>query len=106
MIYEFWVVSTRPRENRGFGWTTYRAGQAVDRLIATFDMEMDTPDVFETWRGLVEEKSIKGKRAHDARLAAFKEANEILYLITLNVDDFAGLTEGVLAPDAAKETAP
>ncbi len=102
VIYEFWVVSTRPQENRGFGWPTARAAQAIDRLLAAFPLYPETPDIFATWRTLVERQGIAGKRAHDARLAAFKEVHAVPYLITLNGRDFAALTAGVLAPDEAR----
>lgn len=105
VIYEFWVVSTRPPANRGFGWPTARAAQAVDRLLAAFPLYPETPDIFATWRTLVEQHGIAGKRAHDARLAAFKQVHAVPYLITLNGRDFVALTAGVLAPEEARERA-
>ena len=99
VIYEFWVVSTRPaQERKGFGWPAERAQQAVDRLLATFDLCQDTAAVFDEWRALVYHHQIRGKRAHDARLIAFKLANDIPYFVTLNVRDFRGLTNDVLTP--------
>lgn len=105
VIYEFWVVGTRPAANRGFGWTSARASQGVNHLLGAFTLFPDTPAVFDNWRALVEQNSVIGKRAHDVRLAAFKEAHGVSYLVTLNSSDFVGLTSGVLSPQQAKEMA-
>ncbi len=99
VIYEFWVVSTRPPDQRkGFGWTVDRAKEAIDHLLDAFEIYPDKPEVFDKWRELVERYEIKGKRAHDARLAAYQEAHEITNIVTLNDKDFRGISENVFTP--------
>ncbi len=105
VLYEFWVVATRPRDARGFGWTTTRTESALDHLLMSFQLYPEAPELFEVWRMLVLEGSIVGKRAHDARIAAFKNLYEIDYLITLNGDDFLGLADGIVTPEQALEHA-
>lgn len=105
VIYEFWVVGTRPAANRGFGWPAARAAQGVKQLLDSFSLYPETPDVFNNWQTLVEQRSVIGKRAHDVRIVAFKEAHRVSYLVTLNRSDFLGLTSGVLSPQEAKESA-
>jgi len=51
VIYEFWVVSTRPPDQRkGFGWTVEQAKDAIDHLLAAFEFYPDKPEVFDKWR--------------------------------------------------------
>jgi predicted nucleic acid-binding protein len=104
VLYEFWVVSTRPKEQRGFGWTATKASEALTYLLSAFLLYPETPKVFDAWRRLVLAHQIVGKRAHDARLIAFKEAHAIPYVITLNSKDFTGLTAGILTPEQARGT--
>lgn len=102
VVYEFWVVSTRPTSSRGgFGWAPARAADAVERLLQACTLCAEHDGVFELWRALVKAKAVSGKRAHDARLAAFKQAHAIPYFVTLNASDFVSLTNGVLTPDQA-----
>jgi predicted nucleic acid-binding protein len=102
VIYEFWVVSTRPTASRGgFGWSPAQAAAAVERLLKACTLCAEHHRVFELWRALVTAHAVTGKRAHDARLAAFKQAHAIPYFVTLNAADFASLTDGVLSPDQA-----
>ncbi|TVQ85661.1 MAG: PIN domain-containing protein [Chromatiaceae bacterium] len=100
VIYEFWVVSTRPPEQRrGFGWSADRAAAAVDHLLRGFALRPDSPEVFAGWRDIVRTHRVQGKRAHDARLVAFQQAHRIEHFMTLNGKDFRDLTNQVLAPD-------
>lgn len=106
VIYEFWVVSTRPAEQRkGFGWTAERAKAAVDHLLDAFEFFPDNPEVFEKWRELVGRHGIQGKRAHDARLTAFQQAYAIPNFVTLNDKDFRNLAVKVFTPGELR-TAP
>ena len=103
VIYEFWVVSTRPADGRegqrkGFGWTVEKAKEAVDHLVNAFRLYPDTKDVFDTWRRLVDEHKVQGKRAHDVRLVAYQKAYGIDSILTLNARDFRGLGVTVLTP--------
>ena len=98
VIYEFWVVTTRPREQNGFGWTPDQADEAIDQLTATLTLMNETPNVYNEWRRIVVTNRIQGKRAHDARLVAFQRAHGIDHILTFDIRGFANLTDGVVHP--------
>ncbi len=106
IVYEFWVVATRPRISRGFEWTTGQTASALDRLFLAFPVYPDPPELFHTWQKLVKDRSISGKHAHDARLVAFKNIYQIQYFLTMNGSDFVNLTDGVISPLEDKKDQP
>lgn len=97
VLVEFWVVATRPVENNGFGWDVTTAKNTVEKLRSHFSLRSETQDLFEEWLRLVTQ-GVKGKRAHDARLAAFVKVYRLEAVLTLNPRDFNGLGIGVVEP--------
>lgn len=89
VVVEFWVVATRPREANGLGWDPPAARAAVDGLVSLFPMLPDAPGAFTQWLRLVTDGLVRGKRAHDVRLAAAALSNGIGAILTLNPADFA-----------------
>lgn len=89
VVYEFWVVATRPAAENGLGMTTDEAESNVDSLLRLFTLLNDTAEVFEHWRTLVKSHDVKGKPAHDARMVAAMLAHGIDTIITFNGADFA-----------------
>jgi len=87
ILIEFWVVATRPITVNGFGWSEIQTSDSIDHLRAAFPMLADTVALFETWLALVK-TGVRGKRAHDAKLAAFMQVHSIDRVLTLNVVDF------------------
>jgi predicted nucleic acid-binding protein len=99
VLYEFWVVCTRPVGLNGLGITTAQAAAEQARLLSIFDLLPDRPAVFPEWQRLVVSHDVKGRNAHDARLVAAMLVHGVDRLLTFNGTDFArfpGLT--VLAP--------
>ena len=45
--------------------------------------------MFDRWLSLVERDGVRGKNAHDARLAAIALVHGVPQILTLNVSDFA-----------------
>ena len=90
VVIEFWVVSTRPREVNGFGLEPSVVAASVQGLLGQFTLLEEGPAVFSTWLGLVS-AGVRGKRAHDARLAAVALTNGVSQLLTMNVADYSGL---------------
>ncbi len=90
ILIEFWVVATRPVDVNGFGWSEKQTTDAIDHLRALFPLLADTPAIFETWLALVR-TGVRGKRAHDAKIAAFMQVHGIGEILTLNGSDFYGL---------------
>lgn len=88
VLIEFWVVSTRPVEVNGLGWTASYAEDVITQLLNRFLLLEDRSEIFTLWQQLVSTQNIVGKRAHDARIAAAMLAHGIAHLLTFNVQDF------------------
>ena len=88
ILAEFWVVSTRPREANGLGFSTSQTREFINPLFSMFRLLEETPQTFQIWLELVTNLDIKGKRAHDARIAAAMLTHEVTHLLTFNTQDF------------------
>lgn len=88
---ELWVVATRPIDVNGLGWSIEQTRKIVDQLVDRFPLVEETPQIFPIWLNLVTEQQVKGKRTHDARIAAVMIASEISHILTLNPNDFSGI---------------
>ena len=99
VLVEFWVVATRPTKNNGLGWNPDVTDRYVDQLCEQFRLYLERPDLFDLWRQLVSHSAICGKRAHDARVAAFVVAHSIKAVVTLDPNDFHGFGIDVVEPD-------
>ena len=73
VMIEFWVVATRPTQQNGLGWTPQHARQSIDELQEIFELLSDPADLFPNWLDLVTRVPVHGKRAYDARIAAFAQ---------------------------------
>ena len=89
VIYEFWVVATRPEELNGLGMTVSEAVTEFDELFPFFRLFRDERSIFEHWFELVTQHEIVGKQAHDARLVAAMHRHHVTYLLTFNTRDFS-----------------
>ena len=67
----------------------------IARLRGQFPLLEEGTATFERWLALVEAAEIRGKRAHDARLAAVMLSQGISQILTLNPADFRGLQDVV-----------
>jgi predicted nucleic acid-binding protein len=88
VLVEFWVVATRPKSANGLEWTPARTDSELTRLEQCFVILPEDPDTFLNWRQLVNTHSIKGKRTHDARIAASMLTYGVAYILTFNGNDF------------------
>jgi predicted nucleic acid-binding protein len=89
VLYEYWVVATRPSENNGLAMTAAKADAAISRWIEVFRLLLDERGVFSYWRDLVATNDVKGKNAHDARLVAAMLRHGLTDLLSFNKTDFA-----------------
>jgi predicted nucleic acid-binding protein len=96
VLTELWVIATRPVEVNGFGWSPAATSAVIARLRGQFPLVEEGPATFERWLALVEAAEIRGKRAHDAHLAAVMLSQGISQILTLNPVDFQGM-QGVVA---------
>ena len=88
VLYEFWAVATRPAENNGLGMTVSAALVQLQELKDLFRLLRDERAIYEIWEQLISSLQIKGKPAHDARLAAAMQRHGITHLLTFNTADF------------------
>jgi predicted nucleic acid-binding protein len=88
VLYEYWVVATRPRENNGLGIAVADAQAAISQWTGIFRLMLDERGVFGYWRNLVASNDVKGKSAHDARLVAAMQRHGLTDLLSFNKPDF------------------
>lgn len=106
VLIEFYAVATRDRPDRGLGWTPQGATKAIAALVAKFEMLDDAPAVFAQWQKLTTAHKVKGKSAHDTRLAAVALAHGVPALLTSNTRHFARFAkDGLTATDPTAVTA-
>lgn len=90
IVHEFWVVATRPADGNGLGLEPQQAANEIDRLLAAFTLISEPADMLTRWRAFCVNNSVRGKRAHDARIATLMIASGVLSIVTNNVSDFQG----------------
>lgn len=89
VLYEYWVVATRPLENNGLGMSVSEADGAISQSVEFFRLLLDERGIFTFWRDLVATNDVKGKNAHDARLVAAMQRHGLTDLLSFNKSDFA-----------------
>lgn len=87
VLYEFYVVATRPSNKNGLGIGCENALNEINNLQETFTLIADPVDLFSNWINLVQKYQTLGKLAHDTRLVAFMQGHGITHIYTLNPAD-------------------
>ena len=90
---ELWVVATRPTEVNGLGWQPSFVRSMLDQILLQVAVLPESTEAFARWIDIVTFKQVRGKRAHDARIAATLAANGVRHLLTLNAQDFTGFPD-------------
>lgn len=93
VVYEYWVVATRPPDVNGLGLTPTDARLSIDRVLRAFRLVSEPPDLTARWLDLCTSRQISGRIAHDARLAAWMLSYSISRFVTLNPGDFKRFPE-------------
>jgi predicted nucleic acid-binding protein len=88
VLYEFWVVATRPLAVNGLGLTPGQADTELSRFVGLDTLFPDNPAIYLEWRRLVTAHLVIGKNAHDARLVAAMIVQGLTHLLTFNTADF------------------
>lgn len=88
VLYEYWVVATRPIEDNGMGMPVADADAAVSQWMTVFRLLLDERGIFGHWRDLVANNDVRGKNAHDARLVAAMKRHGLSNLLSFNKHDF------------------
>ena len=93
VLYEYWVVYTRPRVNNGLGYSPAAALHEIDDLTRRYPLLADPPEIFDEWKSRVALRQVTGKQAHDARLVAAMAVHGLTRLLTFNPRHFARYPE-------------
>jgi predicted nucleic acid-binding protein len=93
VVYEYWVVATRPADVNGFGLSPPEARLSVDQVLRVFRLLRDPADLLSRWLDLCTSLHVSGRAAHDARLVAWMLSCDIARLVTLNSGDFKRFAE-------------
>jgi predicted nucleic acid-binding protein len=101
VLIELWVVATRPVDVNGLGWSAQKTRSMIDQLVDRFPLAEEILQIFPTWLSLVTKNQIKGKRTHDARIVAIMLTYDISHILTLNPNDFSGIS-GITIVDPRK----
>lgn len=88
VVYEYWVAGTRPLENNGLGFSPAELQQFLTDIVALLPLLRDERVVFDHWLKLAGTHDVRGKKAHDTRLAAAMLRHEVTHLLTFNGADF------------------
>lgn len=88
ILYEYWVVATRPTSENGLGMTVPEAEADISRLVSLFHLFRDERAILDRWRTIVVQCEVQGKTAHDARLVAAMDRHGVQNLLTFNDQDF------------------
>jgi predicted nucleic acid-binding protein len=89
VLIEFYSVATRPIDVNGLGWDPEMVEREIAVLQLRYPLLEEGPAVFPLWLDIVRTHRVRGKKAHDARLAAVMQAHAVENLLTFNVEDFA-----------------
>jgi predicted nucleic acid-binding protein len=92
VLYELWVVLTRPPGENGLGEPPAKAHADILQLRQSMPVLPDMPQLLDRWLELVLEKELKGRRAHDARLVATMYVHGVSEILTFNDVHFTGFT--------------
>ena len=89
VLYEYFVVCTRPQqENGGLGMSNAEGVAEIRRVQSLFELLPDPPNLYPLWLQLIERHGVMGKRAYDARIVAALTAGQISAILTFNAHDF------------------
>lgn len=89
VLYEFWVVATRPHDQNGLGMSIEEAERDLAKSVQKFDLFRDERAIFDFWHELVVQHEVHGKNAHDARLVAAMKRHGINHLLTFDEREFS-----------------
>lgn len=88
VMFEFWVVATRPIANNGLGLEPDNVKRKLEEADRFFELLPDTAAIYGEWLRLVQTYSVVGVGAHDARIVAAMKVHSVTHLVTFNADDF------------------
>lgn len=92
ILREYLVVATRPVEVNGLGLHTTDAVRNIRAFRTRTHLLPESPEVHRELVALVEAHALKGKRIHDANLAAAAGYHHVSAIVTDSTDDYAAIS--------------
>ncbi len=89
ILREYLLVATRLREANGLGLRTEDAVANVNALLRHLHLYEENEDVSRRLRRFAVDYGLRGRRLHDANIAATMSAHGIRFVVTQNGTDFA-----------------
>jgi predicted nucleic acid-binding protein len=105
VLYEFWVVATRPVAANGLGLSAAEAEAEISRLETLYPIFQDSPAIYPEWKRIVAAHQVLGRTAHDARLVAAMAVHGVTHILTFNPAHFSRFP-GIVALDPVSLLAP
>ncbi len=93
ILREYLVVATRPVEMNGLGLAVADAIANLHQFLRHLHSYDETEAVARRLRDLALDHGLRGKRIHDANVAATMATHGIRTLVTENADDFSTFDE-------------
>jgi predicted nucleic acid-binding protein len=88
-LVEFRNMATRPSALNGLGLSIADTESLASTFESRFPLLLETPDIYPTWKSIVQSLGIIGKQVHDARLVAVCHVYSITHVLTFNTGHFA-----------------
>jgi len=88
VLIELWSVATRPRKVNGLDMSPADAEREIEDIKSVYECLPEPSDMADRWQRVAASHSVRGRQAHDARIAALMMAHSVTHILTLNPDDF------------------
>lgn len=89
ILIEHWAVATRPVAVNGLGLEPDYVDRQLEIAAVALVCLPEPPDIAERWRKIASEYAVRGRQAHDARIAALMLGHNVTHILTFNTTDFA-----------------
>ncbi len=81
-------MATRPSAQNGLGISSAEASAKIEDIRNTYTFINDPDNLFAAWHQLIQQYQPVGKSAHDTRLVAFMQSEQINRIYTMNPNHF------------------
>jgi predicted nucleic acid-binding protein len=88
VLYEYYVVVTRPAAQNGYGISANEALQQIQEFKEVYTYLNDPDDLMGSWQNIIATYQTIGKQGHDARIVALMRSHGVTHIYTMNPGDF------------------
>ena len=100
VLYEFWVMATRPIADGGLGFHRVAARREIQDLAARYPMLDDSMVTWDEVIDLAVAEGVVGRRIHDARMIAVMRRHGVADVASFDaaMDGFSGIRRHASTP--------